>query len=85
MFIDKVKALCPEDKDYSKTIRCVYDMKQSKKAVKILNEFFNQIKSFVMQLIDKLNEFSFVKFVEVEKEMKYQISKLFMYDVDIYS
>ena len=84
MFVDKVKALCPDDKDYSKTIKCVYEMKQSKKAVKILNEFFNRMKSFVLQLIDKLNEFSFDKFVEVESEMKRWINALFMYDFDIY-
>ena len=84
MFVDKVKALCPDDKDYSRTIRCVYEMKQSKKAVKILNEFFNRMKSLVLQIIDKLNGFGFDKYVEVEREMKRWITALLMYDFDSY-
>ena len=56
MFHEKIINLCPKSKDYSKTIKSVYDMKQSKKATKILNEFFDKLKAFLYNLVSKFND-----------------------------
>ena len=80
MFHDKIIKLCPESKDYSKTIKSVYDMKQSKKATKILNEFFDKLKSFLYNLVSKFNDIdtNTQTYMIIEKFMKEKMNSFLM-------
>ena len=80
MFHDKIIKLCPESKDYSKTIKSVYDMKQSKKATKILNEFFDKLKSFLYNLVSKFNDIDIntQTYMMIEKFMKEKMNSFLM-------
>lgn len=80
MFHDKIMHLCPESKDYSKTIKSVYDMKQSKKATKILNEFFDKLKSFLYNLVSKFNDIdtNTQTYMMIEKFMKEKMNSFLM-------
>ena len=51
MFVNKITKICPEDKDYSRTIKSVYDNKNSKKTMNILMNFFNTLKNELMTLV----------------------------------
>ena len=76
MFVDKVKRLCPDDKDYSKTISSVYTSKNSKKTMKILITFFNSMKMYLHGTIMKLQDINTNDYMKIEEFMKKEIMRL---------
>ena len=70
MFVDKISKICPQDKNYSKTISSVYNSKNSKIAMNILLQFFNALKNELMTLAMNVKRVQSTKFVEMQNLLK---------------
>jgi hypothetical protein len=75
-FVETIKAMCPEDKDYSKTISSVYRSKNSKKAMDIIQKYFDLIKNELIKFLMKLKQMEHSKmscsFLRLKKDINNQ-------------
>ena len=76
MFVDKIQKICPEDKDYSKTIKSVYDNKNSKKTIEILMNFFNTLKNELMTLVMNVKRVQTDKYFEMQQLIENRFLRL---------
>lgn len=80
MFVNKIKSICPDDKDYSKTIGSVYRSKNSKKAMDIILNFFDKMKmtliAMSMNVKNCKSEEFYKMFVILKSEFKKLIERM---------
>lgn len=76
MFVDKVNEMCPKDKNYIKTIESVYRNKNSRKAMDILNKFFDTLTNSLIEIVMRFSNVVSNKYFEIEKLLKSQCRKL---------
>mgnify|MGYP000854856306 FL=1 len=75
-FVETIKAMCPVDKNYSKTISSVYRSKNSKKAMDIIQKYFDLIKNELIKFLMKLKQIEHSKtscsYVRMKKDINNQ-------------
>lgn len=76
MFVDKIDKLCPDDKDYTKTISSVYRCKNSKKAMDIIWHFFDIMKTSLITLSMNIKRCKSEEYYKMYMLLKTEFKKL---------
>lgn len=76
IFSEKIKKLCPDDKDYINTIRSVYMSKNSKKAMQIILNFFDVMKKSLYGFVMVLKRCPSMEYFRIFTLLKESIYKL---------
>ena len=76
MFVEKVTNLCPEDKDYNKTIRSVYTCRNSRKATDSISNIFHKITTTFNSMIQYLNHSPLTCYYTIQKILEKEFDRL---------
>ena len=76
MFVEKVTNLCPEDKDYNKTIRSVYTCRNSRKATDSISNIFHKITTTFNSMIQYLNHSPLTCYYTIQKLLEKEFDSL---------
>ena len=76
MFVDKVINLCPDDKDYNKTIRSVYTCRNSRKATDSISNIFHNITTTFNSMIQHLNHSPLTCYYTIQKLLEKEFNSL---------
>ena len=76
MFVEKVTNLCPEDKDYNKTIRSVYTCRHSRKATDSISNIFHKITTTFNSMIQYLNHSPLTCYYTIQKLLEKEFDSL---------
>ena len=76
MFVEKVTNLCPEDKDYNKTIRSVYTCRHSRKATDSISNIFHKITTTFNSMIQYLNHSPLTCYYTIQKILEKEFDSL---------
>lgn len=76
MFVDKVINLCPDDKDYNKTIRSVYTCRNSRKATDSISNIFHNITTTFNSMIQHLNHSPLTCYYTIQKLLENEFDSL---------
>ena len=76
MFVEKVTNLCPEDKDYNKTIRSVYTCRNSRKATDSISNIFHKITTTFNSMIQYLNHSPLTCYYTIQKILEKEFDSL---------
>lgn len=76
LFVNKINQLCPEDKNYSRTIESVYRNRGSKKAMDIFAKFFETMKNKLILMVMNIKRCESIEFCKMYQILKNEIKKL---------
>ena len=76
LFVQKVKNICPKDKDYSKTIESVYLNKNGKRAMQILDKFSQKLINALITITLTIKNNKTSEFMMIETVFKNKFYRL---------